>query len=848
MRSLKSLKILYSHDIFSTQFVGGISRYIFELYIRNKNAKIPIIYSENLYLHKFTKKSHFKGKNRLIWNLNEYFERFLLKSGRFDMYHLSYYKHFKKPKDTLVVVSVYDMIHEIYASSYFKHDTKTSALKAKNCAQADGIIAISHQTKKDLVKILKIPPEKIKVIYLGHSLTKKQIRLNTPESYILFVGNRGGYKNFDTFVYAMQHIIKQYPHIKALCVGADFSKKELALLNSLNLESHFISYAAKDDELYSLYAGAICFVFPSFYEGFGIPILESFFAKCPTILSDIAVFREIATDCALYFEPHKAQDLAFQIEQILQNPQLARSLTAHASKRLEDFSWEKTYQQTMEFYQEIAINHKMRNRVDSVDSMDFVGSMDSSTDLSLDSTMDSTKSSAHTKNLTQSQTHILAHAQTKPQEQGMKKALIIGAGGQDGYFLMKLLLQKSYEVHIIVRHLPYFRDITFVHYDDLYFTNPAHKVIYHYGDITDSSSIVEILQKTKPHEIYNLAGISNVKKSFSMPQNTADSIALGTLRILETIRSIGIDTRFYNAASSEIFGNAKGAQNELTPFDPKSPYAIAKLYALYMVRHYREAYKIFAVNGILFNHESPLRSDEFVSKKIVKAAVQIANGTQEKLYLGNLDSRRDFGYAKDYVECMYLMLQHSTPEDFVIATGEQHSIKEICEIAFAKVGIELEWFGSGINQKGRDKHTKKILIEVNPNYFRPLDIASSIGDSQKAQKLLGWNPKNTSFEELIEIMINAQKQEISNGGGAKKKLSQAHPTLKQNPKTIKPQTQILYVSFSISNAHLAKYSALESFDFHRFSHNFCLPTLHLHHSSSLKLHRLHDLCDFKAAA
>ncbi|WP_304410448.1 GDP-mannose 4,6-dehydratase, partial [Helicobacter japonicus] len=347
----------------------------------------------------------------------------------------------------------------------------------------------------------------------------------------------------------------------------------------------------------------------------------------------------------------------------------------------------------------------------------------------------------------------------------MKKALIIGASGQDGYFLMKLLLDKNYEVHIMVRHLPKFKHLAFVHYDDLYFINRENKIIFHYGDVTDSSSIIEILQKVKPNEIYNLAGISNVKKSFSMPQNTADSIAIGTLRILETIRSIGLDCRFYNAASSEIFGNAKGIQNENTAFDPKSPYAIAKLYAFYMVKHYREAYGIFAVNGILFNHESPLRGDEFVSKKIVKAAVAIAYGLQEKLYLGNLNSKRDFGYAKDYVECMFLMLQYDLPEDFIIATGEQHSIKEFCQIAFFKMGIELEWIGSGIDEKGIDKQSKKILIEINPNYFRPLDIASSIGDSSKAQSKLGWNPKNTSFEQLIEIMIESEKTQQLNGGG-----------------------------------------------------------------------------------
>ncbi|RAX52437.1 GDP-mannose 4,6-dehydratase [Helicobacter sp. 16-1353] len=336
------------------------------------------------------------------------------------------------------------------------------------------------------------------------------------------------------------------------------------------------------------------------------------------------------------------------------------------------------------------------------------------------------------------------------------KALIIGANGQDGYFLIQLLAQKNYEVHIMIRHLPK-HNFSFIHYDDLYFNDAKGKVIYHYGDVTDSSSIVDILQKVKPDEIYNLAGISNVKISFSLPQNTADSIALGTLRILETIRNINLKCKFYNACSSEIFGSSQTKQSETTPFDPKSPYAIAKLYSFYMVRHYREAYGFFAVNGILFNHESEFRGDEFVSKKIVKSAVNIAKNLQDKLYLGNLDSKRDFGYAKDYCECMYLMLSHTKAQDFVIATGEQHSIREFCEIAFSKVGIDLEWIGNGLDEKGVDKKTNKILVEVNPNYFRPLDIKSSIGDSTKAQNELGWNPKNTSFDKLIEIMIEHEK-------------------------------------------------------------------------------------------
>lgn len=358
MRSLSPIKVLYSHDIFSIQFVGGISRYIFELYIRNKNAKIPLLYSENLYLNKFKKRAYFKGKHKFISLFNEIFERIVLKTHYFDIYHLSYYKHFTKPHNAIVVVSVYDMIHEIYAQTYFKHDTQTSTLKALNCAQADGIIAISHQTKKDLIHILHIPPHKIKVIYLGHSLKKQVSKIVLPDSYILFVGNRGGYKNFHTFVSAMNLIAQKYPYIKALCVGACFNKEETKLLNTLGLQSHFISYEAQENELYTLYTNALCFVFPSLYEGFGIPILEAFFAHCPTIISNIEVFREIAQDCALYFDPNNHQELANHIEKLINNPQLRESLISLADKRLEHFSWEKTYSQTLNFYQELMAQKK----------------------------------------------------------------------------------------------------------------------------------------------------------------------------------------------------------------------------------------------------------------------------------------------------------------------------------------------------------------------------------------------------------------------------------------------------------------------------------------------------------
>lgn len=737
----RKLKILYSHDIFSMQFVGGISRYIFELFSRNKNAKIPLLYSENLYLNKHKKTAHFRGKTRIISLLNEMSEK-LLSKNTFDIYHISYYKKSPNiPSDAVFIVSVYDMIHEIYAKSYFKNDNKTSALKRQNCLQCDGIIAISQTTKNDLIRFFGIDEHKIRVIYLGHSLQKPPIlrknSQNLPKNYILFVGSRGAYKNFTNFACAFVEILHIHPQIKALCVGEKFSDDECKFLETLKIKNAFIALQAKENELYEIYAQAKCFVFPSFYEGFGIPILESFFAGCPAVLSDIAVFREIASDAAMYFNPHDKTSIAQTILQIMRDTSLAQEKVALGKERLKHFSWDETYRQTMKFYNEV-INAKFA-----------------------ESTLNSTNPQNLGKN------HI------KNAESSGKIALIIGAGGQDGYFLMKLLLQKGYIVHIIVRKVPKYDDFSFIHYDDLYFNNIDGKVIYHYGDVTDSSSIVDIFSKVKPNEIYNLAGISNVKISFSLPQRTADSIALGTLRILDAIKMLNLTVRFYNACSSEIFGSSTGKLNENSPFDPKSPYAIAKLYAFYMVRHYREAYGIFAVNGILFNHESELRGEEFVSKKIIKSALKIANNLQEKLYLGNLDAKRDFGYAKDYVECMFLMLQHNMAEDFIIATGAQKSIREFCEIAFRKVGIELEFIGTGIDEKGIDKASKKVIIEVNPNYFRPLDIKSSLGDSTKARQKLGWNPKKTTFEAMIEIMLKyeakllkiAESAKITNGGG-----------------------------------------------------------------------------------
>lgn len=349
-------KVLYSHDIFSTQFVGGISRYIYELYIRNENAKIATLYSENLYLGTNKKRKDFRGKGRLVSCINELAERLALAQEKFDIYHLSYYKNLYKPKYTPLVVTIHDMIHELYADSYFAKDTKTSKLKRLNCQQADGIIAISEQTKSDLIQIFEIPEEKIQVIYHGHSLRESHGTISLPDSYVLFVGGRSGYKNFKNFVYAFEILHKKYPHLQALCVGAPFNATESQLLAELNLDKTFTSIQAKENDLYTIYNKALCFVFPSFYEGFGIPILEAFFAKCASALSDIAVFREIADSSALYFDPHNPESIASTIETLLNNKDLKRTLIANATKRLELFSWDKTYQQTLHFYNTLIEN------------------------------------------------------------------------------------------------------------------------------------------------------------------------------------------------------------------------------------------------------------------------------------------------------------------------------------------------------------------------------------------------------------------------------------------------------------------------------------------------------------
>ena len=285
----------------------------------------------------------------------------------------------------------------------------------------------------------------------------------------------------------------------------------------------------------------------------------------------------------------------------------------------------------------------------------------------------------------------------------------------------------------------------------------------HYGDMTDSSSLIRIIQTVKPDEIYNLAAQSHVKVSFDVPEYTADTVATGTLRLLEAVRILGMEkqTRIYQASTSELFGKVQEVpQRETTPFYPRSPYAVAKQYGFWIVKNYREAYGMFAVNGILFNHESERRGETFVTRKITMAAARIALGMQNKLYLGNLSSRRDWGYAKDYVECMWRMLQYDQPEDFVIATGEMHTVREFCTLAFREAGIELEWQGEGLQEKGVEKGTGRVLVEVDSKYFRPTEVEQLMGDPTKARTLLGWNPTSTSFPDLVKIMVKHDLKKV----------------------------------------------------------------------------------------
>ncbi len=331
----------------------------------------------------------------------------------------------------------------------------------------------------------------------------------------------------------------------------------------------------------------------------------------------------------------------------------------------------------------------------------------------------------------------------------MKTALITGVNGQDGSYLSEFLLEKGYDVHGIIRRSSVDKK------DRIEHLSGNKNFHLHYGDMTDSISLVKIVSQVRPDEIYNLAAQSHVKVSFEVPEYTADADAVGTLRMLEAIRMAGLEKtcRFYQASTSELFGKVQEIpQKETTPFYPYSPYAAAKQYAYWIVKNYREAYGMFAVNGILFNHESERRGETFVTRKITLAAANIAAGKQDKLFLGNMDALRDWGYAKDYVECMWLMLQNDEPDDFVIATGEQHSVREFCTLAFKFAGIELEWQGKGVDEKGIDKKTGKVLVEVSPDFFRPTDVVTLLGDPTKARTKLGWNPTKTSFEELVRIM------------------------------------------------------------------------------------------------
>lgn len=340
-----------------------------------------------------------------------------------------------------------------------------------------------------------------------------------------------------------------------------------------------------------------------------------------------------------------------------------------------------------------------------------------------------------------------------------KVALITGVTGQDGSFLAEFLIEKGYEVHGIIRRSSSFNTERIEH---LYFEEwvrdmkRGRALNLHYGDMTDSSSLIRIIQQTQPDEIYNLAAQSHVKVSFDVPEYTAETDATGTLRLLEAVRILGLEkkTKIYQASTSELFGLVQEIpQRETTPFYPRSPYGVAKLYGFWITKNYRESYGMFAVNGILFNHESERRGETFVTRKITLAAARIAAGEQDKLYLGNLSALRDWGYARDYVECMWLMLQHDTPEDFVIATGEQHSVREFTERAFHEVGINLRWEGEGVEERGIDITTGRVLVEVDPKYFRPAEVETLLGDPTKAKELLGWNPSKTSFEELVRIMV-----------------------------------------------------------------------------------------------
>lgn len=340
----------------------------------------------------------------------------------------------------------------------------------------------------------------------------------------------------------------------------------------------------------------------------------------------------------------------------------------------------------------------------------------------------------------------------------MKKAIITGVTGQDGSYLAEFLLDKGYEVHGVIRRSSVDYRERIAHLEGVA------NFHLHYGDLSDSSSIMALVSSIRPDEIYNLAAQSHVQVSFDVPEYTADVVATGVLRVLEAVRLCGLakTCKIYQASTSELYGKVEEVpQNEKTPFHPYSPYAVAKQYGFWIVKEYREAYNMFACSGILFNHESERRGETFVTRKITLAASRIAQGKQDKLYLGNLSSLRDWGYAKDYVECMWLILQNDKPEDFVIATGVQHSVREFATLAFHHAGIELEWKGEGMDEKGIDKASGKVLVEVSPDFYRPTDVVNLWGDPTKARTELGWNPTKTSFEELVKIMVEHDMEKVA---------------------------------------------------------------------------------------
>ena len=340
-----------------------------------------------------------------------------------------------------------------------------------------------------------------------------------------------------------------------------------------------------------------------------------------------------------------------------------------------------------------------------------------------------------------------------------KVALITGITGQDGSYLAEFLIEKGYEVHGLMRRSSSFNTARIEHlYLDEWVRDmkKSRLVNLHWADMTDSSSLIRVISKIRPNEIYNLAAQSHVKVSFDVPEYTADTDANGVLRLLEAVRIAGLaDTcRIYQASTSELYGKVQEVpQSETTPFYPRSPYAVAKLYGFWIMKNYRESYNMFCCNGILFNHESERRGETFVTRKITLAAARIAQGYQDKLYLGNLNSLRDWGYAKDYIECMWLILQQPEPDDYVIATGEYHTVREFATLAFHEAGIELEWRGHGVDEKGYDKATGRSLVEVDPKYFRPAEVDQLLGNPAKAKAKLGWNPQKTSFPELVKIMV-----------------------------------------------------------------------------------------------